>query len=325
MAKKTTNTEKKTFLRTWFFDKPAKFALLAMATFIGFAIVMWLLSMVMGVSNVAMTPTMNTTEVIYAILACLGLAGVFIFSVCKLVKWLPSDTLDRRSYVAVDNGLTFIYMLASIAYTALLISYQSQIILTVYWLRSYSMALAFIFAILFVMSYLYFIGVMIANVYATYRRALAMGVPRWKALLTLPFMTSFFWFPGYLLPDESRAKPAIAIKTKWYSDLTNWIVARPINAVLVFVLTLALYGLFFDVVTGAVLFIALALFGLLTWIVGAKKLLKNIGGGFSTFLAALNIAVIITLIATLAYVATKPAPHVPVESIEVIDTGAVME
>ncbi len=66
--------------------------------------------------------------------------------------------------------------------------------------------------------YLYVAGLLIANVYGIYRRALAMGVPRHLALWSFPFTFALFWFPGYFLSDKKRK---VAAKN-WYDKFINF-------------------------------------------------------------------------------------------------------
>ena len=299
MAKKTTPLTpvpvKKSILASWFFKQPAKFALLSFCAMLG----------IMAAYSLIKAAFSTLT---YSVSTVTGLLVIsIVFSICMLIKWLPNDNLDRRSFVAVDNGLTIIYFIAIILSTIFIATNQQLLIFYIFWLQNYSVILFLVAATAIALIYLYVLGLMIANLYSTYRRALGMGVPKWKAILSLPFTFSLFWLPGYLLPDAPKTKQVIEIKSKWYSAFTNWVVAKPINAVLVFLATLVISALLMDIYTPCMMVVAALVFAVWVWIVGGAKLRKSIGGAFASFVMGLNIALVI---AAIAYVAFAPKTQV---------------
>lgn len=315
MAKKTTPTQK---LSSWFLSSPVKFAFLSFGLMAGLTLIYaFIVGLVTGghTTPATMSPWLLITLT----------GGALVYSIYKYIKWLPSDNLDRRSFVAIDNGLTFIYFLSLFLSTIFIISSTQKIMLYAMWLQYYSMLLFFFVVIAISIIYMYVLGLLIGNMYATYRRALGMGVPRHKALLTLPFSIAMFWFPGYLLEDNTKTKPVIAIKSKWYSQLTDWVVAKPLNAVLLFLLTFAFSFIFFDIQTLCLTLFFGTIFGVWLLCTGAKKLKKNIGGAYSTLAGAINIAFIIVCIGFIAYFSTHTNTSVNQIQYESIQITEVIE
>jgi hypothetical protein len=117
-----------------------------------------------------------------------------------------------------------------------------------------------------------------------------------------------FWFPGYLLPDDSKPKPVVEIRPKWYSRLTGWIVAKPVNALAVFALTLGSSALLMDFFKVCFSLLLGSVF--LAWILlcGVKGFKKNLGGAYSTAAGALNVAIIIICVCFAAFLSSKPNP-----------------
>jgi hypothetical protein len=206
-----------------------------------------------------------------------------------------------------------------VSFMLLLLNMQS-ILLYMMWLQNTSMLLFFAAAIFAAIIYMYFLGILIANIYATYRRAIGMNIPKWKALLSLPFGLSLLWFPGYFLNDE-KSKPAIAIKSKWYSGFTNWVVAKPLNATLVFAVTVLLTTLFFDIYSAFILILCAIFFGVWVLVLGAGQLRKNVGGVYASVAAVINIALIVSMIFRIAvFTPNATIETMTVETIQLAET-----
>lgn len=295
MVKKIINSLKAK-LSSWLLKEPLKFALLSFGLIFGISIV-YVLIRGLFAGGFGISP----------LVFLLLVAAALIFSACKLVKWLPIEKLDRRSFVAVDNGLTLIYFALFIGFTTLIANSTQNLLFYSIWLQSYSMFLFVVTALLGVLVYLYILGLLFTNIYATYKRALTMGIPKWKVILSLPFTFTMFWVAGYLLPEEKKTDQAIEIKSKWYARFTDWVVAKPINALIVFLFPALFRGLFFD--SGYTLLVVLfvAIFGVWILFTGVNKFRKSIGGVFSTVTAVLNIAIVVALIGFLTFqVVNKP-------------------
>jgi hypothetical protein len=284
-------------LSTWFFKEPVKFALLSFGLILGTSVLYMLVRKLIGVD-------MNPSFLSFGALMLV----VLMFSVYKLIKWLPGENLDRRSFVAIDNGFSIIIFSFFLLSTIFIAHNAQNIMFYTMWLQNYSMAMFLIAAIILSLFYLYFIGLVVTNIYSTFRRATAMGVPKWKIILSLPFTIMLFLGAGYLLPDDKKEKSVITIKSKWYSNFTNWVVGKTSHALLVFLITTILSGLLFDLSSTCFTLFLAAIFGVWIWVMGVQKFRKSIGGAFSSFAAVLNIAIIIALIGHLMFMPVTPQP-----------------
>lgn len=312
MAKKTT-VEQKSKLRSWFLSAPAKFSALLFVLTAGITI---LYSAIGGLLY-------PNAEFLYLKPLMVLLIAAFVFSIYKLVKWLPKDNLDRRSFVAVDNGLTFIYFIAIILSAFFLVRSVEHVMYYMMWLQYYSVVLFFVTLSLASLIYLYVLGLLISNIYAIYRRALGMGIPKWKALLSFPFTLALIWMPGYLLPEEKKTKPVITIKSNWYAKFTDWVVAKPVNAVMVLLFTLLFTALFLNVYSACLTLFFAVIFGVWIWISGAKNFRKKLSTSFATFAASLNIAMLIVLIGFAAFGPKTPSLEmqtIQYEEIQITET-----
>jgi hypothetical protein len=299
MAHKTTLTTKPN-LSSWFFKEPAKLALLSFGLMAGIALLYALVARMITSANTFLNPR------IILVAAPVSL----IFLIYKYIKWLPKENLDRKSFVAIDNGLTFIHCIFLLLSTILVTSGTQKILFYAMWLQHYSVFWFIFVSVSILLIYTYVFGLLIGSMYATYRRALAMGVPRYKVLLSLPFTITLFWFPGYLLKDDSREKPVVPIKSKWYSKLTDWVVAKPVNAILVFLLTLALSALPLDTYIPLFTLFFAVIFGIWLLITGVKKFRQNIGGAYSTFASTLNVTLIVLCVCAAVFFYTRPQPQI---------------
>jgi hypothetical protein len=297
MAQKKTN-QTKSKLSSWFFREPAKFALLSFALMTCALLVYMLIASLVASEN-ATLPLWPPLIMMTAMLA---------FAAYKLVGWLPKDNLDRKSFVAIDSGQVFIYYVFLMLSSFSILGNMREITLSAMMLMFRSSFWFYVVTVIASIVSLYFFGLLIGNICAAYRRALAMGVPKFKALMAMPFASVMFWFPGYLLPDDSKAKPAVEIRAKWYSKLTDWIVAKPINALAVFALTLGSSALLID--SFKVYFSLLLGSVFLAWILigGVKGFKKNIGGAYSTVAGALNVAIIMICVCFAVLISSRPQP-----------------
>ncbi|HNY25025.1 MAG TPA: hypothetical protein PKJ33_00540 [Alphaproteobacteria bacterium] len=308
MVKKIVDSTKSK-LASWFFKEPVKFAFLSFGLIFGVSVIYLLARGIFG-AGFGIPPLFFLTLVLVSL----------FFAAYKLISWLPKDKLDRHSFVAVDNGLSMIYFIVFVGFTLLIANSTQSLIFYAMWLQHSSMVLFFITAILGILGYLYVFGLLIANLYATYNRAVTMGVPKWKVLLSLPFTFTIFWATGYLLPEEKKSTPVIEIKTKWYARFTNWVVAKPINSLIVFLFTAIFFGLMFESYsTGLTIFLT-AIFGIWLLFQGVSKFRKSIGGAFSTFVAVLNIVVVLGIIGYMTFqVSTQPI-QIQQETVQVTTT-----
>lgn len=283
MLKKSTPAKTKSVLTSWFLTGPLKFALLSLVLLIG-------VSVSYALIYVAVTGG-NTAPATWPIVTLMLLAT--LFCIYMLARWLPTREMDRRGFVAIDNGLTVMYYIFSVLSLVYLVRNADAIIMHMMVLQYTSIVWFWIVMVLGALAYLYILGLMLANIIAIYRRAVTMDVPRWKVLLSLPFTFGIYWFPGYMLPDETPVKSETPIRAKWYAAITDWVLARPVNAVLVFLLTILICALFFDFYTLMTTVVLGAIFGIWLLISGVKTFRAKMGGAFATTMASLNIAMIL--------------------------------
>ncbi|MDR1337630.1 MAG: hypothetical protein LBJ73_01210 [Rickettsiales bacterium] len=321
MAQKPT-AGNKSKLMSWFFKAPVKFALLSLGLMVGLVLIYAL------ITRIAAGPGADLSHWAAATL----MAAAMIFSIRKYIGWLPKENLDRKSFVAVSNGLAFVYCAVVVLFAVFVASRALELMMYAMWMPYHSVSTLLLWFLLpgvaVLVAGLYIIGLFIAGLCATYRRALTMGVSRFKALLAMPFAAIMFWFPGYLLADDSKAKPAVAIHAKWYSKLTDWVVAKPLNAFLAFLVMIAITALCSNIYAALFELFFGAIFAVWLLIAGTKKFQKNIGGMYSTVAGALNIAIILLcvgLFAMFSQRAQNNADYMSPDGIQLVDAngGAV--
>lgn len=316
MVKKAAQSKTKSILTSWFLTQPLKFALLSFVLLVVVSV---------AYALIAVAITGGQTPLPSWPVGILMLLSLF-FCMYKLACWLPQKEMDRRGFVAIDNGLTFIYYLFSILSLVFLIRNSDAFIYNLMILQQYSVILFWIVMVASALVYLYAFGLMIENLIVIYRRAVTMGVPKWKVILSLPFTFGIYWFPGYMLAEEKSVKSETPIKSKWYAKITDWIIERPVNAVLIFLLTVLMTALFFDIYTLSMIVVLGAVFGIWILISGVQNFRAKMGGAFATFIASINVALVLFLLGFLCF-----APHVfmtdAMQAIqyEVIDTAPMMD
>ncbi len=215
----------------------------------------------------------------------------FIIAGMVAVRMMRSAPLDRFSYVAIDNAVT----IAPIAVSIILAGITPRIPNMTAWALNISgMLYALVLFGIFTLSY-YLIGIVLANLYAVYLRCIKMGLSRWKIIMTMPFTT--LYFPAYFLSDTSRARPVIDVHPSWFSRLTHWVVARPINAIILYGIMI-LINIVETPTIDNITFITVSavLFGLYLVLTPMAQLRNNIGGLFTTASIFINIAFIIKIL-----------------------------
>ena len=169
-------------LRTWLFDRPIVFAVLT-----------FLINAVVGIVYAIFAN-------IFSITATWPLALLLVASFCwttyYLIKKLPHDSMYRDNFIAITNGCCLISILIS-SITMLLISKNTTMIQYKFLLlyMQYPELVWFLGA-LFILIYLYLLGVTISGIYAKYKRAVEIGISKWKVILSMPFAFLLIWTPG---------------------------------------------------------------------------------------------------------------------------------
>ncbi|HOY47243.1 MAG TPA: hypothetical protein PLZ05_01410 [Alphaproteobacteria bacterium] len=304
MVQKTTKSK----LLSWLFSEPVRFAIISFLSVLG-------VSFVYILAREIFYKDMVMSSIPFLIL----IFFVILINTVLLIKRLPKDILDRRSFIAIDNGLSIIYFSIFIIMTLFIASSARDLVFYTIWLQNYSMVFFLLTATLGSLVYLYVIGLMISNIYVIFRRAVSMGVPKWKIILSMPFMFSMFWVSNYLLPEDKKTKSSIDIKTKWYSRFTDWVISKPINTMIVFLIVTILSGLFFDTYSSTLTILFALVFGVWVWATGLNKFQKSIGGTFSTFVWIMNIAIILTFTGFLLFSPKTANVSMQYETVQITD------
>jgi hypothetical protein len=231
------------------------------------------------------------------------------FSIYKLIRFAPAASLDRKSFIGIDVGITIVrtlfyliplaIMLAAVGFADFQEFFRVLGYMLALFVMSYpvfSLVMALVLSIVFT----YIVGLMIANYIITFRRGQMMGVRKWKLWLSVPFGLHLLWLPGYFLAEERKPKPAVRFKSKWYADFIDWIMKRPLNAMIVFALTAACAGiplLFGNRACASLLpnGILIVLFVVLLAVFGVSKLRRAVPGWFSWITVGVNICAIIAI------------------------------
>ena len=225
------------------------------------------------------------------------LAIVFALSAYIMLKKMPSENLDRKSFVALNNAQIFLISVAFFV-SGLIIASNANKLLFIGVNLNITAMFIIVFMILF---YLYLGGVFISNLYAKYRRCRAMGVSSWKIICTLPLGFGLLWIPGYIVPEQNKNKPILQIKTKWYEKFTNWTLSKITKTLTVFIL-LTFISVFFFGFNSVLLTMFLAvLFSIWLNIVGKDNFKKIVPNKYANFAVLVNIILLLLLIGITTY------------------------
>lgn len=296
-------------ISTWTLWSPLKFATISFMLMISTAFIYSL------IANAIYGTTTSPTPLI--ILLSLG----FIGAVALQIRALPRQKMDRASFSTVHNLQTIILSVLFIISSYMIARYAQQIMFYLLILEtrvSSTFILTLTASLLF---YLYLLGLLFANMYAKFQRIREFKIPIWKIIFSIPFGFSALWTPGYILDYGTTTKPTYAPKSKWLSNATKWIVARPINTIATFVLITVLSGFFFGFNSILLTFALTLIFGIWTLQTGTKPFIKNMPGKYATTVVIFNIIMVIMTIGFFAFfpattqdVQPTPMAH---ESIEI--------
>ncbi len=272
-------------MSSWIFWEPLKFAFIALAMMMAVAVLYGMVSSF--IFNGANTPRLPLM-----ILLTITFAGAAV----SMLRRLPRENLDRRSFIALNNAQTFLVSLMFIVSTLLIVSNAQRIMLRMMWIEANSNLSFLMILIAAGLFYLYLAGTFIANIYAKFRRCRAMGISAGRTLCTLPFGFPLLWIPGYLLSDKAPRNPALPLKAKWYERLTDAIMKTPIMTTFVFVALVMFSGFFFGFNSILLTFAWAIVFAVWARVLGAEKFRKNIGGAYTSFAILANIVVLVSVI-----------------------------
>ena len=292
-VKKTTRPQKAintNRLKTWLFDKPVMFALLT-----------FLLNFITGIAY-AIVAGIFATQIIWPLIILL--TGVFCWTTYYLIKKLPHDTMHRNDFIAITNGCCLISVLIPLI-SILFLGNDVQLIKYKFMvLYFWHPSIVWLLAIFFILLYLYLLGVAISGVYAKYKRAIELGISKWKVILSMPFAFLLMWTPGYLIP-EKKSESNLTIKSKWFNKFNKWVIADKTNTLLVFIVLVLLRNMFAGMPTLLLTVFLLAIYTL--WVLKHKtSFLKNINNGYALTAIAINISAIVVVIYSIFALGANP-------------------
>ena len=270
-------------LSIWTFWSPLKFAL---TTTLLLIVTMLIYGLGLNIIGIKTVPPLTHLSA----LSCI----VFIIGAALQIRALPHDKITQRSFIEIQNAQTVLTSRFFVFSWVLLIKFQHAIILhTISLSQTHPLLTIFLFLI-FLLFYMYMIGILIANIYAKISRMHTMNIPMWKVCLSIPFGFTALWVPGYILHDTDKKSSTSISQSKWYTSMTNWIVARPTRTAVAFTI-MTLCWLYSGTKPVLLTFIFALICGIWAIQTTPKKFIKNIGSKYSTFAVIVNWAIILTL------------------------------
>lgn len=225
-----------------------------------------------------------------AIMSILGI--IIIGCTVLLIRRLPVIKMDQQSFISIHNAQTVIATVIFGIFSYLIITHYQQIIFNLM-LADIKSSFAFILTMsLIVLFYLYILGIYISNIYVKILRIREFNIPLWKIICSIPFGFSALWAPGYILADGPTKKPALPIKTKWYSDLNKFITSRLSTTIASFTLVTCLSGLFFGFNSVLLTFSLTLVFGLWALQTGLKNFTRNMPNKYATCAVIINLIIL---------------------------------
>ncbi len=213
---------------------------------------------------------------------------IFIIAGVPAIRTAHSQAIDRLSYVATDNAITLLSLGAGL----LLALWAPHIPTTIAQaINTSTGAYAIALFAIFLLTY-YTFGLVLLNLYAVYLRCVKMGVAKWKIILTMPF--TMLYCPAYFMSEKTPARTAIDIRPSWFERFNRWIVAKPIRALVCYVLLMALSVWQSPSIDNIVFTVMLlGLFGLFLLITPAARRIHALSGWYVILSIFINIGFII--------------------------------
>lgn len=305
-----TNTQRLGLVQ-WLFNRPIKFAL----TMLGLSILgVCFYTAIMSYFSAGQVPVWPTTIL---------MAIFVILCIWRMIKRLPNSDIDKRSFIAINNAIICITLVLLVIYALLASKIMLPMIILLnspfisIWTALYALAGLLLMAVIS----LYTLGVVIEILYSTYLRARAMGVPKWKAIFSMPF--SMLWLAGYLLPDTQPKTAAIATRAAWYDKLSKYIAEKPTANITVCLILLASVCLFYGIHIWLYILVPLVVYAIWRIVAGAQSMRKNVGGKFATAAVILNILLLCWLLLTLFYPRLNVPSQTSIEIHEAEETMAI--
>lgn len=275
MSNKTQNS----VLSKWLFWAPLKFTGLFIALMIPLLLLM----------NFFFTKQYFQTSYFVSIIAVLIIAA---FSIYKIIRWTPDNQLDHKSFIMLNTAQNIISLV--------LLAVIGFISLSMAGMTNFNMAI--VLATLIGLLTIFLVANGLLKIKSLFCRARIQNVPKWKLWLSMPLGINLFWFSGFLVSDSKNNTPVLKTKSKAFDALINWIIKKPLNTVITFLIFVAFGGVMIATeINAMIIFYAISLLFmvlLLAW----KKLRNNLGKLFATLAVILNIVAIIAILAALVYI-----------------------
>lgn len=269
-------------LKTWLFNRPIIFSLLSFGITIAICAIYAVFAAMLNINS--------TTPL--AILLSLG----FVWTIYYTIKKLPKHDMYRDDFIAITNGCSGLSILITLL-SVMIIGYNANTIqYKLMWMYAFHPTILLIIAILAALLYLYMFGVMISNIYARYKRAVKIGISKYKVIASMPFGFFLTWIPGYLIPEKNQ-NTNIEIKTKWYSKFNKWVVANSNNTLFAFLMFVLLNNAMGGAISLLLTGFLLAIYAL--WNLKYKTtFMKNIDKYYALTAICINMAMLIAIILT---------------------------
>lgn len=289
------NKTQKSPLSKWLFWAPLKFTALFIVLMIPLLLLM----------NFLFTKQYFQTSYFVSIISVLIISA---FSVYKIIHWTPDNQLDHKSFIMLNTGQNIISLL--------LLAVIGVISLSMYNITNFNLAI--VLAMIIGLLTIFLVANGLLKMKSLFCRARIQNVPKWKLWLSMPLGINLFWYSGFLIPDNKNNAPALKVKSKTFDTLISWIIKKPLNTIITFLVFIAFGGIMIATqINAMIIFYAISLLFMLILLVW-KKLRNNLGKWFSTFAVILNIIAIIGILFALAYIPKQPT--ITSEQIKITET-----
>lgn len=245
------------------------------------------------------------------------LAVAFAVSAYLMLRKMPSDNLDRKSFVAINNAQIFFTSAAFIISTLIIVANANTIMLKLLLMPTHSSASFIAIIVVAALFYLYLCGLFIANLYLKFRRCRTLGISPWKILCSMPLGFGLLWIPGYILPDVKKGKQTLQLKTKWYNKFTDWVLSNTVNTIIVFIALVTFSGFFFGFNSILLTLFLAVIFAIWLNIYGKDGFGKILPHKYASFAIILNIILIICLIGLIVYLSASEITNITMNINEV--------
>ncbi len=266
-------------LSTWTLWSPLKFATISLGLMLISAFIFIL------ISNATYGPNFIPRTPLLIITLC-----ILVGTIAMQIYQLPRTTMDRQSFILTHNIQTLILSILFLGSSYLIVRYAQQIIFNLLIMETQTSSIFIITLLVSALFYLYLTGLLIANIYAKFRRIRAINIPTWKIIFSMPFGFSALWTPGYILDYADTKSTTIQPKSKTLTSVNNWISTTTTNTIAAFIFITLASGFVFGLNSVLLTFALTLIFGIWALQIGTKKFIKNMSGKYATYAVIFNIA-----------------------------------